>query len=308
MKIAIAHYCEGGGHGPRMLAVGKALEDRGHEICIAGGGPGAKFVEINGYEEFKPEKVDFIEDYEKGLHMTFMNSTPKSVKRVRDYISWLKREEPDVVVTDDMFAGLACVLMRKKFYFIGHDTSDIYSDYTASLGTWGWNKFFDKFAEDFFQPAVWEDPKYSGVGPMALEIEKDVRQDIEALLIPSAYSESIEEIEEKLKDTGRDVTVVGGKDWELQESLQPFIDEADLVVCSGYSAVMEASVAGTPCIILPETAEQKGVTELIDRKGFRKASNPEEVIELADEIEEPEKQENGAEQIAEKITEAEDGK
>ena len=275
MKVAIAHYCEGGGHGPRMLAVGKALENRGHEICIGGGGPGAKFVEINGYKEFKPEKVEFIDDYEKGLHMTFLNSFPKSLKRVRDYISWFRQEEPDIIVTDDMFAGLASNLLGKKFYFIGHDTAEIYDDFSASLGTLGWNKFFDFTGEEFFQPSVWSDPKYSGVGPMALEIEKDIEKDIDVLLIPSAYSENIEEIENSLEN--RDITVVGGDDWELQESLQPFIDKADLVICSGYSAVMEAAVAGTPCII-------------------------EEIPGIAKEIERPEKQANGAEQIAEKIT------
>ena len=62
--VAVAYYPEGAGHATRMLAVAKALEARGTGIALAGGGPGAEYVEHNGYEQFTPTPVEFIADYQ----------------------------------------------------------------------------------------------------------------------------------------------------------------------------------------------------------------------------------------------------
>ena len=62
--VAVAYYPEGAGHATRMLAVAKALEARGVGVSLAGGGPGAKYVEHNGYEQFSPTAVDFVSDYQ----------------------------------------------------------------------------------------------------------------------------------------------------------------------------------------------------------------------------------------------------
>src|SRR6056297_3606597 len=111
-EVAVAHYPEGAGHATRMLAVAKALEARGATVRLAGGGPGKRFVELNGYEEYVPAVVDYIGDYQDGgnLLRVVTHSVPMSGKRVYDYVQWLRRTEPDALVTDDMFAAMAATL------------------------------------------------------------------------------------------------------------------------------------------------------------------------------------------------------
>ena len=64
--IAVAHYPEGAGHATRMLAVADALSDAGAEVEFAGGGAGTQFAALNGYDEFEPAVVDYIDTYQGG--------------------------------------------------------------------------------------------------------------------------------------------------------------------------------------------------------------------------------------------------
>ncbi|MFB6115736.1 MAG: glycosyltransferase [Candidatus Nanohalobium sp.] len=300
MKVAIAHYCEGAGHGTRMLAVAEAVEEKGHDVVIGGGGPGAKFVEINGFDEFRPQEVNYIDDYQnRGLLSTFTGSIPKSIGRIKDYIEWFRDEDPDLTVTDDMFAGVALTLLRKDFYFIHHGSSELYEDSLEVLGDFFWRKYFEVFAEGVIQPIMWENKSYISVGPIALEKEEDIEEDIDVLTVPSSHSEErLDEIEKKLEAEGREITKVGGEDWEIKKSLQPYIEDAEVVICSGYSTVMEAAVAGTPCLIIPETSEQYGISKLIDDKAFKLVESPEEALEEIKNIRQPREYSNGADEIA----------
>ncbi|WP_435333602.1 glycosyltransferase [Haloarchaeobius sp. TZWWS8] len=273
--VAVAHYPEGAGHATRMLAVAQALEAEGATVHLAGGGPGQKFVELQGYEEFVPAVVDYIGDYQDGgnLLRVITHSVPMSGKRVLDYALWLRRLEPDAIVTDDMFAAMAADLTDTPLHVLTHNSPHFYDAVVEEVFTWLLTRFQLRAGEQFLYPSVWpacdDDPVgVTHIPPIALEGTGEVEPEpMDALLVPSHYSDGFEALENRLTDDGHDVTLVGDGDWESVPSMLPFLEAADVVVCSGYSTVMEAAVAGTPCVIWPFTDEQHGVSRVIEKAG-----------------------------------------
>lgn len=300
MKIGLAHYCEGAGHATKMLAIASQLEEN-KEVVVAGGGPGKKFVEINGHKEFEPQRVRFVENIqESGLFPPIGELAANSLKRISDYRKWLGNEDPDLLITDDIFAAIAATISGKDYYCVKHDTPDFYDSYTEKAGCWLINFFMKKTSQEFFRPLIWgeETEGMTEVGPLGLENNSEV-EEVDILLVPSTYSG--DEIKNVLGETERDVKVVGAPEWSPKTSLQPYIESADTVVCSGYSTVMEAALAGTSCVMVPETSEQRGVANRISSiKGFEKASK-ENLERKLGEVGEPEKMENGAREIVQKI-------
>ncbi|WP_256687225.1 glycosyltransferase [Halococcus qingdaonensis] len=299
--VAVAHYPEGAGHATRMLAVARALEARGATVTLAGGGPGARFIERNGYEQFEPASVDFIGDYQGGslLHV-LGHSLPNSALRVYDYVRWLRRERPDALVTDDMFAAMAVEFVDLPLFVCTHNAASYYDAVIEQGFTWLLNRHQLYSAEAFLYPSIWPPDRGDPAGvtpipPIALDVaptattdeqrrvladgsphETDVPADeppapeeTEVLVVPSAYSMGFEALTERLRTAGHEVTLVGGEDWDCVPALLPYLRAAERVVCSGYSTVMEAAVAGTPCIVYPFTDEQHGVSRVIERTGLR---------------------------------------
>ena len=298
--VAVAYYPEGAGHATRMLAVAASLEARGAQVTLAGGGPGARFVEHNDYDQFEPAAVDFIGDYQGGsLLDVFFHSLPNSAHRVADYVGWLRRESPDALVTDDMFAAIATEVVDIPLYICSHNASSYYDAVIEQGFTWLLHRQQLRAAEAFLYPAIWppdhgDPPGVTHVPPVALDLSPDDRVrsptgkptrvladgatnvpndaatpgPTEVLVVPSAYSTNFGELARELRAAGHDVTLVGGPDWECVPALLPYIRAADKVVCSGYSTVMEAAVAGTPCVVYPFTDEQHGVSRVIERTGL----------------------------------------
>ncbi|HET7323625.1 MAG TPA: hypothetical protein VFJ06_04780 [Halococcus sp.] len=292
--VAVAHYPEGAGHATRMLAVARALEDRGADVTLAGGGPGARFIEYNGYDQFEPFPVDFIGDYQGGsiLHV-LTHSIPNSARRVFDYLDWLEAECPDALLTDDMFAAIAAEFTEIPLFVCTHNASSYYDAVIEQGFTWLLNRHQRHAAEAFFYPAIWpldhnDPPGVTHIPPIALDIPEHERVEMsrserirvlpdgacapaepsEVLVVPSAYSTGFDVLTDRLRAAGYDATLVGGDGWKCVSALLPHIRAADKVVCSGYSTIMEAAVAGTPCVIYPFTDEQHGVSRVIERTGL----------------------------------------
>lgn len=290
--VAVAHYPEGAGHATRMLAVARALEARGATVTLAGGGPGARFVECNGYEQFEPASVDFIGDYQGGsLGRVLTHSLPNSARRVCDYVRWLHRERPDALLTDDMFAAMAAEFVDLPLFVCTHNASSYYDAVIEQGFTWLLNRHQLRTSEAFLYPSIWppdtgDPPGATRVPPIALDVPVDEptrtptagrrraadgsgrEPNSEVLLVPSAYSRGFDELAKRLRTAGHDVTLVGDADWECVPALLPYVRAADRVVCSGYSTIMEAAVAGTPCVIYPFTDEQHGVSRVVERTGL----------------------------------------
>ena len=275
LTVAVAHYPEGAGHATRMLAIANELRRSGAEVSMAGGGAGARFVALNGYDEFEPTLVDYIDTYQGGsLREVVAQSVPASASRVGDYVDWLREIRPDALVTDDMFAAMAAVRAGVPMYVLKHDAPGLYRDPVERAGAQFHTRFQLAAAREFFYPAIWPrseiDPNgATRVPPVALDGDHDAGDTVDAadvVVVPSHYS-TLGGVAERLEGEGYDVLHVGDDDWEPTASLLPYIRGADVVVCSGYSTIMDAAVAGTPCIIHPETDEQDAVAEWIDRLG-----------------------------------------
>lgn len=307
--VAVAHYPEGAGHATRMLAVTQSLESHGVDVTLAGGGPGSKFIDLNGYDEYEPTVVDYIGDYQQGSILSVLvRSVPHSAKRIVDFIRWLRRVDPDALVTDDMFAAMAAPFTNTPFYIVTHNAASYYDAAVEQTFTWLLNQYQLAASGAFLYPAVW--PKDDGdppgvlhTPPIALEPNgtADPPPDGGVLVVPSMYSTNFSTLADTLRTEGHSVTFVGGPDWEPVSALLPHIQAADAVVCSGYSTVMEAAVAGTPCIIYPFTDEQHGVSRVIERNGVPGFQVEHSIPHVARALRHPPEsvqQENGADRIA----------
>jgi len=313
LTVAVAHYPEGAGHATRMLGVARALEARGAEVVIAGGGPGTQFVEANGYDYYEPTDVDYIDDFQDGgnLLRVLTRSVPRSGKRVLDYVRWLRREGPDLLVTDDMFAAMAAPLARTPLYFVTHNAPGFYEERVERVFTDLLTRLQRRFSRTFFYPAVWREHPVDPAGvvrvpPIALDAPDGgvVDEPVDVLLVPSHYSRGFADLEDRLERAGRTVTRVGGPDWEVAPSMLPYMRRASVVVCSGYSTIMEAAVANTPCVVYPFTDEQRGVARVIAANadhGFRVVESPTAVCEAVADPPEPPTDDNGTAVIADAI-------
>ncbi|WP_227378726.1 glycosyltransferase [Haladaptatus halobius] len=308
LTIAIVHYCEGAGHATRMLAIADALEAAGVTVHIAGGGAGAHFVDLNGYDAYEPTTVDFIGDYQDRTTSALVSgSVVDSTRRISELVDWLRDIDPDAVVTDDMFAAMAAVRVRVPQYVIKHDLPDDYENRIERFGARFHCSFQSAAARTFFYPAVWEpssadSKKAIHVPPLALEgSDNNVPGDLDVVVVPSHYSD-LDAVAERLAARGKTVANVGSEEWEPVPALLPYLRAADVVVCSGYSTVMEAAVAGTPCVVLPATSEQEGVARrLHDLRGFTVVDDVDAAVAAAKTPFPPPEYENGASVIAEDV-------
>ena len=307
--IAVAHYPEGAGHATRMLAIANALRDRGAEVLMAGGGAGTEFVSLHGYDEFEPTTVDYIDTYQGGsLGQVLTRSVPASARRVSDYVDWLAETDPDALVTDDMFAAMAASRTDVPLYVLKHDVPGLYRDPVERSGARFHTAFQSAVTRKFFYPAVWPpaaiDPDCATrIPPVSLEGDERVRGTADVVLVPSHYSE-FDRLAVGLERRGHDVLNVGDDDWEPVASLLPYIRDADVVVCSGYSTVMDAAVAGTPCVVWPETDEQEAVAEQLARADVEGFAVVDDLLDVLDAVESPPEatpSDNGADAVAETV-------
>jgi hypothetical protein len=153
LTIAIVHYCEGAGHATWMLAIADALEAAGVTVHIAGGGAGAHFVDLNGYDAYEPTTVDFIGDYQDRTTSDLVSgSVVDSTRRISELVDWLRDIDPDAVVTDDMFAATAAVRVRVPQYVIKHELPDDYENRIERFDARFHCSFQSATARTFFYP------------------------------------------------------------------------------------------------------------------------------------------------------------
>ncbi|MFB6138930.1 MAG: glycosyltransferase [Halosimplex sp.] len=307
--IAVAHYPEGAGHATRMLAVAEALECAGASVRVAGGGAGTQFVALNGYDEFEPAVVDYIDTYQDGsMRRVLAESVPATADRVTDYVEWLREGDFDALVTDDMFAAIAATRTDVPLYALKHDLPALYHDRVERAGARFHTEFQIEAAREFFYPAVWPPDGTGSAGttrvpPIALDGDGRDRPAADVVVVPSHYSE-LGRIADNLDRQGYDVIDVGSDEWDPVPSLLPYIRDADVVVCSGYSTVMDAAVAGTPCVVHPATDEQDAVAERVraaDVPGFAVAEDPLDVFDAVSSPPDAPSFDNGAAVVAERV-------
>lgn len=309
-EIAVAYYPEGTGHATRMLAVADALRTAGADVSLAGGGDGAIFTELNGFDQFEPTEVDFIDTYQRGSPLaTMTRSVPKAARRTAEFFSWFRRGSFDAVLTDDMFAAKAAAATGLPLYVVKHDMPGMYDDPIQRAGA-AFHVYLQRsIARRFFFPTVCppspvDATQVTRVPPLALEDGGRSVRAADVVLVPSQFSIGLETAADRLQAAGLDTLLVGGDDWEPVPVLLPYIRGADAVVCAGYSTVMEAAVAGTPCVIRPETDEQEGVGRWLERSGtggFEVVRDLDAIVETALDPPQAPSFENGASAVAETV-------
>ncbi|MFB6121766.1 MAG: glycosyltransferase, partial [Halobacteriaceae archaeon] len=227
--VAVAHYPEGAGHATRMMGVARALQARGATVTLAGGGPGTRFYDANGFGAFEPTRVDYVRDFQhaggpvRGLGQVVTSSLPDSGRRLRDVAGWLREEDPDAVVTDDMFAAGAAVRTGTPLYVLTHNAASFYRSLVVRVASRGLNLGQRLAARRFFYPTVWpphagDPPQVSRVPPVALDPPPGAAdagpENPGVVVVPSAYSDAFGGVVDRLRDAGRTVTHVGDPDWE----------------------------------------------------------------------------------------------
>lgn len=304
-KVAIVYWCDGAGHAARSIPVAKELESRGIDVAMAGGGQGKQFVEMNGFDH--PDlttvavKGDSPLDF---LKHTLFDLIPSSIRRFVEVHRWLKEEDPDLLVTDDVFAGLSAAAQGIEFSRIDHLTPDL-------LGpVWGgplklYNEVSLLFGERIIVTSLWADEAdpdgITRVGPLAQEGESDGEiEPYDVLINPGTHGKNFDEIRQRLEAKGLDVRTVGDDDWETKPTMTPYTAAADVVICTGFSSIADTVVAGTPCVIYPFLPFQKAIADRAENgniEGISKASTVTEAVEQAErycESDERPRYENGA--------------
>ena len=315
--VAVPHYPEGAGHATRMMAVARALENRGATVDLAGGGPGRQFYEPNGFESRAFTQVDYVRDFQeasgsvRGLVRVLTDSLPDSGRRLREFTDWFRSTDLNAVVTDDMFAAAAAVRTGTPLYVITHNAAGLYQNFVIRFPTRVLTVGQRVAARRFFYPTVWpphasDPPQVSRVPPIALDAPADTTDagpaDPGVVLVPSTYSTRFDRVGARLREAGYEVTNVGRSDWKSVPALLPVLRRADAVVCAGYSTVMEAGVAGTPCIVLPATNEQYGIARRLESvRGFTVVDSPDAVEAAVDGLSDAPEFTNGVSAIAERV-------
>ncbi|MFB6094222.1 MAG: hypothetical protein ABEJ77_04710 [Halanaeroarchaeum sp.] len=310
--IGLAHAPEGGGNATRMLGVAAVLASRDVDVALAGGGPGAKFARLNGFEEAEPETVDFIE--RRRGSGSLLGALPRTagaaVERARDFGSWLDRTRPDVLLTDDPFAMLPAVVRGIPFYRLDHSSVDCYDAPFERTVYRVFNRLSIELGEGFLLTSVHDDPHPDTDGvhpvpPIAHEPSTPESVDpFDTLVIPGTYSTGFDRIAAELERGGQDVTLVGDEDWEPVRSMTPYSAAADAVVCTGFSSIAEAVVAGTPVVVYPFIDCQRGIAEAIevaDVEGITVVHSSEEAVAAARDPPPAPSFENGAPAVADHL-------
>ncbi len=317
-KVAIVYWCDGAGHAARAIPVAKEIESRGEKVSIAGGGPGGRFVDLNGFEQPELTTVTVKGDSVPGfLAHGLSNVVPNCIRRFGDIWSWLNEEDPDTVVTDDLLGLVAAILQRREIYRIDHVQPEMF-DLEWRLPSEIYNRLSLIFAEEIVVTSLWsqeEDAEgYTKVNPLAQEGESDPEVDpYDVLLSPGTHGENFDQIRQRLEDRGLSVRMVGDDDWDTKPSMTPYTEKAEVTVCTGFSSIADSVVAGTPCIVYPFLPFQEALAEEAqekDLKGIETASDVQEVVEHVEyfiENQEDPEYENGAKEFVDAVTGEEDG-
>ena len=311
-KVAIVYWCDGAGHAARSIPVAKEFRSRGIEVAIGGGGPGERFVELNGFDQPAFTSVTVEGNTPKAfLEHTLFDLAPSSVRRLREVTGWLREADPDVVITDDIFAGLAAAHLDLDFYRIDHLTTDLFGP------VWGtplavYNQVSLQFAEGIIVTSLWpDDPAPEGttrVGPLAQEGDpEEAVEPYDVLLNPGSHGENFATIRDRLEADGYDVRTVGDDNWETKPTMTPYTAAAEVVVCTGFSSIADTVVAGTPCVIFPFLPFQRALADRAEAKGIdgvAKAASVDAVIEQVEyycQHEESPEYDNGAEAFVDAV-------
>ncbi|MFB6137362.1 MAG: glycosyltransferase [Halobacteriaceae archaeon] len=280
--VALAHAPEGAGNATRTIAVAAELRQRGYDVELAGGGPGTLFAELNGFDPYEPAGVDFIDQRADSVVRALADTVPRAARRYADFSSWLRVVEPAVLLADDPFAVAAAERHGVPFVRLDHSTVADFDALAERVGFTLFNGYSLRRADAFclttlLPPEQTGRPDLHHVGPVVHvpdpadphTPDADPVEPFDVLVVPGTYSTGFEDLADDLAADGYDVRLVGGPDWEAVPAMYPVAAAADVVLCTGFSSIAEATVAGTHCVVMPFIDCQRGVADRIEAAGVR---------------------------------------
>lgn len=306
MKVLFTFNPEGAGHASRSIAIANELRGRDAEIWFAGSGKGLEFVKANEFPYFEVPDLKFHKHImEENYWPVFSKFPYKVLKGIKIYKQIV--EDFDLVVSDTNISSMvAPVIAGIPLIYLSHDLPKLHSSGGLMVKTL--NSFALHFSTEFIFPNIFLKkgdlpPKVREVGPLAHVKNKKVEK-TDVFIVPSQFgSLDFGLLKKELEKNGVKVRTTSDKSWKTAPNLYPFINAASKVICSGYSTLMECSLANTPTIIIPKTPEQKFIGEKLSKiEGFHFARSENEALELIEkDLAPPSHFDNGAEKAAEII-------
>ncbi len=307
--VALAHSPEGAGNATRMLAVAAELDTAGIDVVLAGGGPGTDFLRTNGYSAFEPATVEFTGPRRNGSVLrTLAGAAAPAAARLRDFYTWLGDHDPVVLVTDDPFAVAAARARGVPFFRLDHSSVDCYDALAERTAFRLFNGYSLRVGEGFFHTRLWDASlppraeRLRPVDPIAFQPDDAPPVDpFDVLVVPGTFSTGFSHVVDRLRADGHDVVLVGGPEWETVPAMTPYAGAANVVLCTGFSSIAEAVVAGTPVVVRPSIDCQRGIADGIDRYGVRGVVTAESTADVVSHVADPPPTpefDNGAGQVA----------
>lgn len=305
-KVLFAFNPEGAGHASRSIAIANELKKDGVEIWFAGSGEGLEFVRANKFPCFEVPNLKFHKHVMAGNYWHVFYKFPyKVLKKIEVYKRIVK--DFDLVVSDTNLPSMvAPVIAGTPLIYLSHDLPKLHS--SGGLMVKIMNRFALHFSKEFIFPNIFLEkgdlpPKVNEVGPL-VHVKNENVEKTDVFMVPSQFgSLDFGLLKKELEKSGLKVRTTSEKDWKTAPNLYPFVNAASKVICSGYSTLMECSLAGTPTIIIPKTPEQEFIGEkLSEVEGFHLARSENEALELVEKgLNPPSSFDNGTEKAAEII-------
>ena len=304
-KYLFMYVSGGAGHVGRSITIANYLKDmdKGAEIIFAGGRVGKGIVEENGFMFIELETPEYFEDNRPTSDIGKLFRI--YVKNLGEYRRTMLSVNPDVVVvdTEPLFAFLSRFLGFRTV-FISHELQPLWvediSPFSKKLRDFilrCTNRVSDAIIFPNIMGMDIDDKisrKTKSVGPLAyMNFEKfRLEGEKKVLIVPSFTGSAPPELLEMLKK--RDFAVyirAKGNSYKnirflkKTRNLLSYIDAVDVLICSGYSTIMEGAALGKPMIIYPKTEEQRIVGRMCEENGIALyAESPDEVMDALNRI------------------------
>lgn len=291
MKVLFTCVSGGVGHATRSLAIANYLKNKDVEIKFGGFGPGLELIKMNGFEVYELPQPDFFPVDQIRIKKIVM----PYLRNIKDYFRPFKEFRPDVHLCD---MELVSLVIGKKYAKYNYLLSHEFHPFDFKLGFKGLLRDFvikykSLFADITFHTWIENIPLNKReilVGPLAYEEPaKKLKGKNKILYIPTGTGKkdiNLSYLRKKIDGTiysrgqaAKDIHKI-----EKVPNLFPYIKGVDLVICSGYSSIMECIIAGTPCIVLPNSAEQVEVGKRCELKGLCKIASKENLVEKTEEL------------------------
>ena len=294
MPTYLFTYVAGGaGHVGRSLTIANYLREieSSSKIVFAGAKVGERLVKDYGFDYVRLDTPDYFRYGSPNVDASHI--VRQYLRNLGKYSRALDEINPDVAVSDmepfltfflrfkglttvvithemiplwvdDISPAAKCIRDRMRFYMYRAAHAIIYPDIMGL---------------DEIPPVL--KSRCLTVGPLAYERydRAALEGERKILVVPSNTGEYTQEFIRAMKDENHTVYIrsngsSGGNHGSNVRFLGPaknlmsYICSSDIVLCSGYSTIMEAVACNKPVVIYPKTEEQRIVGRLCEKRGI----------------------------------------